>query len=64
MANTALYKIEATDGITTQTTRFKKPVTLEVAKNKLQELFDDDYLGLDYYLLDSADNEIMALTQE
>lgn len=64
MAEMALYKIEATDGISTQTMKFKKPVTLEVAKEKLQQLFEDDYLGLDYYLLDSADNEIMALIQE
>lgn len=64
MAEKALYKIEATDGITRQTMRYKKPVTLEEAKKKLQELFNDDYLGLDYYLLDAADNQIMALEQD
>ena len=54
-------KIEITDGITRQTRKLKENMSIERAKELLKELFEDDYLGLDYYLLDDADNEILAL---
>ena len=54
-------KIEITDGITRQTRKLKENVSIDRAKELLKELFEDDYLGLDYYLLDDVDNEILAL---
>lgn len=54
-------KIEITDGITRQTRKLKENMSIDKAKELLKELFEDDYLGLDYYLLDDADNEILAL---
>ncbi len=54
-------KIEITDGITRQTRKLKDNMSIDRAKELLKELFEDDYLGLDYYLLDDADNEILAL---
>lgn len=54
-------KIEITDGITRQTRKLKENISIDRAKELLKELFEDDYLGLDYYLLDDADNEILAL---
>ena len=54
-------KIEITDGITRQTRKLKDNMSIDRAKELLKELFEDDYLGLDYYLLDDADNEILAM---
>ena len=54
-------KIEITDGITRQTRKLKDNMSIDRAKELLKELFEDDYLVLDYYLLDDADNEILAM---
>jgi len=56
-------RIEATDGMQNQYKRLKPGTTIEEANEIMQQLFDDDYLGLDYYLLDDNDNELYSLEQ-
>lgn len=58
-----MFIIQATDGIRTQEMKLKNH-TEKQAREKMQQLFEDDYLGLDYYLFDANDNEIMRLEQE
>ena len=57
-----MYIIQATNGVETQEMKLKHH-TEQQARKKMQDLFDDDYLGLDYYLYDENDNEIMYLGQ-
>lgn len=42
--------ITATDGITTQSRTLKSEVTIERAVELLEQLYDEDYLGLSYTL--------------
>ena len=56
------YKaIQATDGARTQEKRLN--CTESEARKRMQEYFENDYLGLDYFLYDANDNEIMRLEQ-
>ena len=50
----ALY-IVATDGARQQERKLKDSVSLEQAKLLLEQLYEDDYLGLSYYLYDEGD---------
>lgn len=54
-----MYTIQATDGARTQEKRLN--CTESEARKRMQEYFEDDYLGLDYFLYDANDNEIMRL---
>lgn len=42
--------ITATDGVTTQSRTLKSEVTIERAVELLEQLYDEDYLGLSYTL--------------
>lgn len=50
----ALY-IVASDGVREQSRKLKESVTLEQAKLLLEELYEDDYLGLSFYLYDESE---------
>ena len=52
--------ITATDGVTTQSITLKSDVTIERAVELLEQLYDEDYLGL-YYTLWVDDEEYMTL---
>lgn len=56
-----MYIIHATDGARTQEKRLN--CTESEARKRMQEYFENDYLGLDYFLYDVNDNEIMRLEQ-
>lgn len=56
-----MYTIQATDGARTQEKRLN--CTESEARKRMQEYFENDYLGLDYFLYDANDNEIMRLEQ-
>lgn len=60
----AAYRIEATNGVDNQYKKLKPGMTLEEAKQKMIDLFQEDYLGLDYYLLDENGNELFVLEQD
>ena len=45
----ALY-IVASDGVREQTRKLKDSVTIEQAEKMLEQLYEEDYLGLSYYL--------------
>lgn len=60
----AAYRIETTNGVDNQYKKFKPGTTLEEAKQKMIDLFQEDYLGLDYYLLDEHGNELFVLEQD
>lgn len=55
-----MFKIAISDGINTQTRKLKPHVTKERASEILENLYNDDYMGYSYYLLDENDNEILA----
>lgn len=50
----ALY-IVATDGVREQRRKLKESVTLEQAELLLEELYEDDYLGLSWHLYDESE---------
>lgn len=52
--------ITATDGVTTQSRTLKSEVTIERAVELLEQLYDEDYLGLSYTLW-VDDEEYMTL---
>lgn len=56
-----MLKIYITDGITGQTKILKSSVTRERAEEILEDLYNNDYMGYSYYLLDENDNELAAL---
>ena len=53
--------IVADNGIETQTRKLKDGITLEEAKALVRELWEDDWLGLDYRLEDNDGNIILEL---
>lgn len=55
-----MFKIQITDGITSQTRKLKASVTRERAEEILEDLYYNDYMGYSFYLLDENDNEIAA----
>ena len=52
--------IEITDGVTTQRRKLKPSVTVEQAEALLEAMWNADYMGYSYYLLDENDTEIRA----
>lgn len=55
--------IYATDGIVTQKANLKQNIQRREAEAIIEEMLEDDYLGLSYYLEDDNGNEILALEQ-
>ena len=55
--------IYATDGITTQKANLKQNIQRREAEAIIEEMLEDDYLGLSYYLEDDNGNEIAAFEQ-
>lgn len=53
--------IVADNGMETQTRKLKDGITLEEAKALVRELWEDDWLGLDYRLEDNDGNIILEL---
>ena len=53
----------ATDGVTTQKAKLKSNIQRREAEAIIEEIFEDDYLGLNYYLEDDNGNEIAAFEQ-
>ena len=56
--------IVADNGVETQTRKLKEGVTLEEAKAQVRELWEDDWLGLDYRLEDNDGNIILELEHD
>ena len=56
--------IVADNGIETQTRKLKDGITLEEAKALARELWEDDWLGLDYRLEDNDGNIILELKND
>lgn len=55
--------IYATDGIVTQKANLKQNIQRREAEAIIEEMLEDDYLSLSYYLEDDDGNEILALVQ-
>lgn len=55
--------IYATDGIVTQKANLKQNIQRREAEAIIEEMFEDDYLGLNYYLEDDNGNEFVAYKQ-
>ena len=55
--------IYATDGVTTQKANLKQNIQRREAEAIIEEMLEDDYLGLSYYLENDDGNEILALEQ-
>lgn len=55
--------IYATDGVITQKAKLKQNIQRREAEAIIEEMFEDDYLGLSYYLEDDNGNEIAAFEQ-
>lgn len=53
----------ATDGVTTQKAKLKSNIQRREAEAIIEEIFEDDCLGLNYYLEDDNGNEIAAFEQ-
>lgn len=45
-----MIQIVATNGLRSETKTFKKEVSLERAQEVMEQMYEDDYLGLSYYL--------------
>lgn len=56
--------IVADNGIETQTRKLKDDITLDEAKAQVRELWEDDWLGLDYRLEDNDGNIILELKND
>lgn len=56
--------IVADNGIETQTRKLKDGITLDEAKAQVRELWEDDWLGLDYRLEDNDGNIILELEHD
>lgn len=56
--------IVADNGIETQTRKLKDGITLEEAKALARELWEDDWLGLDYRLEDKDGNVVFKLEHD
>lgn len=55
--------IYATDGVTTQKANLKQNIQRREAEAIIEEMLEDDYLGLSYYLENDDGNEILSLEQ-
>lgn len=55
--------IYATDGIVTQKANLKENIQRREAEAIIEEMLEDDYLGLNYYLEDDNGNEIATFEQ-
>ena len=56
--------IVADNGMETQTRKMKDGITLDGAKAQVRELWEDDWLGLDYRLEDNDGNVIFELEHD
>lgn len=57
-----MYIIQATDGARTQEKRLN--CTESEARKRMQEYFENDYLGLDYFLYDANDGQKVERCRE
>ena len=56
--------IVADNGMETQTRKLKDGITLDEAKAQVRELWEDDWLGLDYRLEDKDGNVVFELEHD